>query len=257
MAFMDILPDPNTRILDSGIAGVNTAGSLTGNTGPGFASVKLSSNRKTMVDKTNSGRSVARSIAGHTWKVGITYNPLTRDQFEPVYSFLLSRLGRLNPFYVVLPNQSTIRNGGTPCTLNVQVHAGAGNTTANAGQTYMLLDKGNTGNLPRPGDMFTITDSANANHVKVYRTTRVETFANPNVGNYEATLPDGNTDYPADATEVRIHFTPPLAYSVSDTSALDFTSPKIRVRLAKDVQEYNLGTNNLYEFGLQLEEALP
>ena len=82
--FLDILPDPSNPIGDAGQALATNSGGVAG---PGFASVKLSSNRNTMVDKTNSGRSVARSIAGHTWKVGITYNPLTRDQFEPVYSF--------------------------------------------------------------------------------------------------------------------------------------------------------------------------
>ena len=31
--------------------------------------------------------------------------------------------------------------------------------------------------------------------------------------------------------------------------------PKIRVIMTKDVTEYNLGTNNLYQFGLSLTEA--
>ena len=106
--------------------------------------------------------------------------------------------------------------------------------------------------FPRPGDMFNITDNTNANHVKTYRITRVETNVN-----YDTVLPDGSTDYPANNTELRIHFTPPLAYAVPDNKALVLTNPKIRVRLVDDVQEYSLGTNNLYQFGLQLEEALP
>ena len=35
-----------------------------------------------------------------------------------------------------------------------------------------------------------------------------------------------------------------------------YTNPKIRVILKSDVQEYSLGTNNLYTFALNLEEAL-
>jgi len=253
--FLDILPDPNNPIGEAGQALATNSG---GTAGPGFASVKLSSNRKTIVDKTNSGRSVARAIAGHTWKVGITYNPLTRDQFEPVYSFLLSRLGRLNPFYVILPNQSTSRNStfatyAASNTISVEA-ASETDTRIPAGRTYMIIDGFSaSSNEPKPGDMFNVTDPDNGNHVKAYRTTRIET-----ADNYDALLPDGNTNYPlANDTERRIHFTPPLTYSILDNATLNFINPKVRVRLADDVQEYSLGTNNLYKFDLQLEEALP
>jgi hypothetical protein len=58
MAFMDVLPDPNRRILDSGKAGSNTSSPITGTTGPGFASVKFASVQPTMVSRTNGGRVV-------------------------------------------------------------------------------------------------------------------------------------------------------------------------------------------------------
>ena len=256
--FLDILPDPNTPIGDAGQALATGSGASPGQAygivGPGFSSVKLSSNKKTMVSKTNSGRAVSRSIAGHTWQVDIKYNPLTRDQFEPVYGFLLSRLGRLNPFYVKLPQQSVSRNSTfTTYAASNTIRVEAGDETGDivpAGRTYMLIDGFNsTSGEPRPGDMFTITDAVgNANHVKAYRITRVETHSNYN---------SAVTNYPAGNTEKRIHFTPPLAYLVTDNSVLDFTDPMIRVRLTGDVQEYSLGTNNLYSFSLKLEEALP
>ena len=250
--FLDILPDPNNPIGAAGqalaVGSSGVAGHDYGIAGPGFASVKLSSSRKTIVSKTNSGRAVARAIAGHTWKVDINYNPLTRDQFEPVYGFLLSRIGRLNPFYVILPNQSTTRTSSVP-TLTTQTTT----TAAPSGQTYMLVDAAaEITNFPRPGDMFNITDDDNTNHVKIYRITRVETRVN-----YDTVLPDGTTDYPANNTELRIHFTPPLSYTVPDGKDLVLTNPKIRVRLTGDAQEYSLGVNNLYSFSLKLEEALP
>ena len=246
-SFLDILPDPVNPIGDAGQALATGSG---GAAGPGFASVKLSSNRNTMLDRTNSGRAVARSIAGHSWKVDINYNPLTRDEFEPVYSFLLSRLGKLNPFYVILPNQSASRNTtfATFAGGNV-IYVEAGTTAANAGQTYMLIDGlTSSSGEPRPGDMFNVTDSTNTNHVKMYRLTRVETMAT-----YTTTI----ADPPVSHSERRIHFTPPLAYTVTNNQSLNFVNPKIRVRLAGDVQEYSLGTNNLYQFSLKLEEALP
>ena len=101
--FQNILPDPNNTI---GSAGQ----SVGGGTGPGFASVKLSSENKVAKSQTNSGRLIARAIAYHSWKVNISYNPLTRTEFEPVYSFLLHRRGSINPFFVSLPQYRLPQN---------------------------------------------------------------------------------------------------------------------------------------------------
>ena len=102
-SFSNRLPDPNYAIANTGEGGTGTAG-------PGFANIKVTANQPTSVSITNSGRATARSIAGHRWQIAITYNPLTRDQFEPIYSFLLEKNARLNPFYIQLPNQYTSRN---------------------------------------------------------------------------------------------------------------------------------------------------
>ena len=90
MAFLDILPDPNNPITYSGSAFATFAD--TGATvGPGFASVKLSSKFPTVINKTHSGRVISRRLAAQIWNVAITYNPLTRNEFEPIYNFLLMK----------------------------------------------------------------------------------------------------------------------------------------------------------------------
>jgi len=101
-SFLDTLPDPNNP--------TNDYGQPSGTDGPGFKSIKFTSQAPIQVSRTNSGRVITRGIAGHKWGVSITYNPMTRDQFEPIFSFLLQRKGRLNPFYVQLPNQYTARD---------------------------------------------------------------------------------------------------------------------------------------------------
>ena len=75
--------------------------------------------------------------------------------------------------------------------------------------------------------------------------TRVETSADNN-----GTTGLGNTDR-------IIHFNPPLTYAVGDNTALNFTNPRIRVISQKNAQEYSLSTDNLFNFSLSLEEALP
>ena len=58
-----------------------------------------------------------------------------------------------------------------------------------------------------------------------------------------------------DADERIVYFTPSLQRSVSDNAQINYNQPLIRVILKSDVQSYSLGTNNLYSFSLNLEEA--
>ena len=103
-AYMDILPDPNNKI---GAAGQPLS---TGTAGPGYSSVALTADQKTITSRTNSNRISARAIAGHKWNIDIGYNPMTQEQFMPIYNFLLHRNGPLNPFYVSLPQYRTPQN---------------------------------------------------------------------------------------------------------------------------------------------------
>jgi hypothetical protein len=99
--------------------------------------------------------------------------------------------------------------------------------------------------------MFNFNDPANSNHKKVYQVTRVL----------------NNTDYltggTRPGTQERIYYvTPSIEKSVIDTGdgntpKLIATNPTFRVMQSSDVTSYTLGTNNLYEFGLSLEEIQP
>ena len=223
------LPDPNYSIGETGVGGSGTAG-------PGFAAVKLESIQPTAVSVTNSGRVTSRSIVGHRWKIDITYNPMTRNDFEPVFNFLMEKRGRLKPFEIVLPQYNAPRSTVTS-TIAVD---GA----ITAGATNFMVDGVSSGSL-RPGDMFNFTDSSNSNHKKVYQVTRVLTNADYLTGNQ-----------PTDSSHRVYYVTPSIEKSVSNNSTLDYT-PTFRVMLTSDVMEYRLQTNNLYQFSLNLEEAQP
>ena len=93
--FQDVLPDPNNTIGD--------AGQVAGTAGPGYASVRLSSENSTMRTRTNSGRLISRAIGYHLWKISIEYNPMTREDFQRIYNFLIHKRGGLTPFFVSLP----------------------------------------------------------------------------------------------------------------------------------------------------------
>ena len=320
MAFSNVLPDPVNKITDAGVYDNST-----GTAGPGFASVGFRSVRDTQVSRTLSGRGVPRSAGSQHWELDITYNPLTRDEFEPVSTFLFSRNGRRSAFYVALPQYASSRDSTFAAT--AAAYPIFLQTAASAGDSHFIIKHLNMAGSPKPGDMFTITDPTDINHVKAYLITRVET----------------NTVYESAglvSTQKRIHFTPPLTrnteiglanittssvntatdtfttaaahglaigqqiraisgittgitadavywvktvpssttFTLAPTSALAttvdlttttnttftptptlvvFTNPKIRCILKSDVQEYDLQTNNLYQFGLSLEEILP
>lgn len=235
-AFQNILPDPNNAI--------GTGGEASGAAGPGFASLNFSSDSATQVSRTNSGRVITRGTGAHKWTIKVNYNPMTRDEFEPVYSFLLQK-GRLNPFLMQLPNQYTSRNSAfaTHVTSNTPTSA----SNYNQGGEYMLQagHSSNEATSPQPGDMFTITDSNDSLHTKAYRVTRV--MSN---GTYHTGLHSAPT-----STQRIVYFTPSLSRSVGSGAQIDYHQPLIRVMLKTDVQQYSLGTNNLYQFSLNLEEA--
>jgi len=231
-AFANRLPDPNFKITEAG------ENSNSGTAGPGFATVKFTANQPVSFSRTNSGRVTTRSIVGHHWSIGITYNPMTRDEFEPIYNFLLEKRGRLKPFFVALPQHATTRTT-TSGTLSVQ-------GTITSGDSNFLVDgmDGLTGGL-RPGDMFNFSDSGNSNHHKIYKVVRVADSTNKLSSDTALNTSD----------ERRLYVVPPVEKDVTDNSTLTFASPLFRVVQKADVQEYSLGTNNLYTFSLNLEEA--
>jgi len=233
-SFADRLPDPNYKITE---AGENSA---SGVAGPGFASVKFSSEQPVSISRTNSGRVITRSIVAQHWVIDITYNPMTRNEFEPVYNFLMEKRGRLKPFFVVLPQYSSPRTS-TSGTISV-----SGSITS--GDTNFLINGMDsvTGGL-RPGDMFNFSDSSNSNHKKIYQIVRVADSTNKL-----------SIDSALDSTdERRLYVVPPIEKDVTSGSTIIYTNPTFRVIQRSDVQEYSLGTNNLYQFSLQLEEAQP
>jgi len=234
----NILPNPDNAY--------NVAGQDSGSDkGPGFVSVKLASEHKINNQRTNSGRLISRDLSGHKWNIDITYNPLTREEFEPVYSFLLQARGTMKPFFISLPQYKNPRdatfssygdvNGFTPTALTA------------AGMTNMLIEEAGyavgTHGSPKPGDIFTVSDNGHdSNHTKVYQITRVETSVD-------------HTDALGDTDRLRLHFIPALQRSVSSSANIIFKNALFRVVLKNDVQEQSLGVNNLHQFSLKVEEA--
>jgi len=259
------LPDPDYTY---GYWGQGGSTDATADAGPGFSSVKLTSDQKIMVSRTNSQRVLAKAVAGQKWKIDIGYHPMTQDEFRPIDAFLQARQGALNPFFVALPQYNNPKNQYWKDALTGRTGI-TGSSGANsafvfsaqavqlAGATSVLIGSdnwttttyGGTGSeatsLPRPGEMFTITDSNDTNHTKAYMITHVETADKYVTG----------TTAPTTA-RLRLGISPPLAKDVSTSGTFNFLNPLFKVILPNAIRSYSLNTNNLYKFSLKLEEYL-
>lgn len=246
--FQNTLPDPLNKI---GYAGQSDANATGASNGPGYASVKFSSEQPVIRDRTNSGRILARAVAAHNWKINITYNPMTREEFEPVFNFLLQRRGGLNPFYVSLPQYSAPQDTNFATFVDGGIIESKYAYTSGATKVFLKGAGGYTtssNGIPRPGDIFTISGT-NSNHKKVYQVTRTETNSD-----YNTALTINSQTQPL-TDEVRIHFVPALQKNIDTGDDFIFNNPLVKVILASDIQEYSLNTNNLYSFSLNLEEV--
>ena len=234
-SFLDTLPVPVTgnKIGDAGQVD-NSGGGI------GFASVKFSSEQPVSISRSNSGRVISRAIVSHKYRISVTYNPMTREQFEPVYSFLLEKRGRLKPFFIILPQYENSRGITSTNTITVSgAHA--------AGKSQVKTVASASSPVLKPGHLITFSDAGNSNHKKAYQITRTMTSSDYYTGG----------DTPASNQQI-YYISPPLEKAITaSTTTINYNNPKVRVISTSDVIEYSLGTNNLYSFTLNLEEAQP
>lgn len=149
MAIQNHLPDPYNPI--------DNAGQNLGTYGPGFSAITVSSEQPVFNTRTNSGRLLTRIASGHLWKIDVSYNDLTSEQFNPLYGFTVAR-GQHTPFYVTLPQQTSTWSG----TMTLA-------DTLNPGTTSLTMDS--TVNGLSVGEYFNIEA---AGHHKTYMVTRVD-----------------------------------------------------------------------------------
>ena len=186
-------------------------------TSPVARSAKINSQQSTIVSVTASGRKQARQIDGQRFAITLQYPPMTRSEFSPIKAFIMKQRSQLESFTVIPPTESNAQ--GTA--------SGTPTGTASAGDTSITLGGTGTGTL-LAGDYIKF-----ANHDKVYMVVA------------------DNSDISTGTLTIE----PPLR---SDITAQDITydSVPFTVSLTSDIQEYNIGTTNLYAYELDVVEVL-
>jgi hypothetical protein len=101
-------------------------------TSPVAKSANISSEQKTIITTTTSGRVQTRQIDGQKFIITLDYAPMTRSNFAPIKAFLMKQRARLNTFTIILPVVSNaqgvasgtisvngaITSGATTCTID-------------------------------------------------------------------------------------------------------------------------------------------
>ena len=194
-------------------------------TSPVASDAQIGSEQNTIVSVTTSGRVQTRQIDGQKFTITLDYAPMTRANFAPIKAFLMKQRSRLNTFTIIPPVVSNAQGVATG-TISVDGAISAGATTC----TIDGMTTSTTGIL-KAGDYFRFTGQE-----KVYMAVE---------------------DLDADGTgSGTLTFEPPLRSDVANDVALVYDNVDFTVRLKNDIQEYNIVTNDLYKYQIDLIENL-
>jgi hypothetical protein len=187
--------------------------------------VAISSNQNTIVTTTASGRRQARQIDGQRFRLRLRFPVMSRSEFAPIIAFIMKQRSQLESFQYTPP---TIDDAQGSASTVISV-AGA----ISAGVTSCSIDgMGNslTGVL-KAGDFFRFTGQQ-----KVYMC-----------------VADVNSDGSGAGT---LTFEPPLRANVADNAIIIYDNVDFTVGLTGDIQEFNIGTENYFQYEVDLIEVL-
>ena len=187
--------------------------------------VAISSNQNTIVTTTASGRRQARQIDGQRFRLRLRFPVMTRTEFAPINAFIMKQRSQMESFQYVPP---TIDDA-----LGVASGVISVNGAISAGATTCSIDgmANSTSGVFKAGDYFRFTGQT-----KVYMV-MADVSSN---GSGQGTLT----------------FEPPLRSNVSDNAVLIYSNVDFTVGLTGDIQEFNISTENYFQYEVDLIEVL-
>jgi len=194
-------------------------------TSPAPRNAVIRSQQNTIVSVTTSGRKQARQIDGQRFAITLQFPNMTRAEFAPIQAFVMKQRSQLENFTVVPP---TVKNalGVATGTISVNGALTAGTTTASIdGMTT------STNGILKAGDYFRYSGQD-----KVYMAV---------------------ADLDADGSgEGTLTFEPPLRANVADNNVLIYDNVDFTVSLTNDIQEFNIGTQEYFNYEIDVVEVL-
>ena len=191
---------------------------------PAPSSVTISSNQNTIVSTTSSGRRQARQIDGQRFRLTAKFPVMSRTEFAPILAFIVKQRSQVESFQFVPPTLDDA--------LGVASGVISVNGAINAGVTSVAIDgmANSTNGIFKAGDFFRFTGQT-----KVYMV-----------------MADVNSNGSGQGT---LTFEPPLRSNVADNAVLIYSNVDFTVGLTGDVQEFNISTENYYQYEIDLIEV--
>jgi hypothetical protein len=187
--------------------------------------VAISTNQNTIVTTTASGRRQARQIDGQRFRLRLSFPIMTRTEFAPILAFIMKQRSQMESFTY------------TPPTVDDALGVASGvisvNGAISAGVTSVAIDgmANSTSGVFKAGDLFRFTGQN-----KVYMC----------VGDVSSNGSGQGT----------LTFEPPLRANVSDNAVLIYSNVDFTVGLTGDIQEFIIGTENYFQYEIDLIEVL-
>ena len=192
-------------------------------TSPAPNSVEIQSLEPNLVSVTQNLKRQVRSRGGQRWSLKVSFPPLTRSEFAPIYAFAIAQKGQFETFTFTPPVVS-VSQGDTSESPVVNGALAVGVNTASldgltASKSYII----------RAGDFFKFSG-----HSKVYMAT-ADLHSD---GNNAGTLT----------------FAPNLQSSVANDETITFASVPFVCSFTTDITSFNTDTSNLYALNFELVE---
>ena len=192
---------------------------------PAPRDVAISSNQNTIVTTTASGRRQARQIDGQKFRLRLRFPVMTRSEFAPILAFIMKQRSQMESFQYTPPSVDDA--------LGVASGVISVNGAISAGVTSVAIDgmANSTSGVFKAGDFFRFTGQS-----KVYMVV-ADVSSN---GSGQGTLT----------------FEPPLRSNVADNAVLIYSNVDFTVGLTGDIQEFTIGTENYFQYEIDLIEVL-
>ena len=192
---------------------------------PAPRDVAISTNQNTIVTTTASGRRQARQIDGQRFRLRVRFPIMTRAEFAPINAFVMKQRSQMESFQYVPP---TIDDA-----LGVASGVISVNGAISAGVTSVAIDgmTNSTSGVFKAGDYFRFTGQN-----KVYMV-----------------MADVSSNGSGAGT---LTFEPPLRANVADNAVIIYDNVDFTVGLTGDIQEFTIGTENYFQYEIDLIEVL-
>ena len=192
---------------------------------PAPRDVAISTNQNTIVTTTASGRRQARQIDGQRFRLRLRFPVMTRTEFAPILAFIMKQRSQMESFQYTPPSVDDA--------LGVASGVISVNGAISAGVTSVAIDgmANSTSGVFKAGDFFRFTGQS-----KVYMVV-ADVSSN---GSGQGTLT----------------FEPPLRANVADNAVLIYSNVDFTVGLTGDIQEFTIGTENYFQYEIDLIEVL-